>query len=142
MELPDGVRVEFTKDNLPVDFDEHIGGNCWAEFRKVGVTRAIKIERPFSVQTIHAGANQDGQAGDWLALDSEGYPYPIAASVFEETYEPTSREDEPAAPDGWQGTTPPDGTRRAAILETIRTVAPSTDALALADAIEERLLRS
>lgn len=88
MELPDGARVQFSKDNLPADFDEQIGGNAWAEFSKVGVTRAIKIERPFSVQTIYAGANQDGQAGDWLALDSEGHPYPIAASVFESTFKP------------------------------------------------------
>lgn len=76
----------FTKDALPDDFDAP-GGHAWAEFRKATTTRALRIDGPFRVMTIHGGEPQECSDG-WLALDSEGHPYPIDDVVFSATFEP------------------------------------------------------
>lgn len=66
----------------------------WPEFRKTTTIRARYIGKAFSVQTREGVL--DMPEGGWLALDDEGYPYPIAADVFGRTYEaaPTSRTDD------------------------------------------------
>lgn len=56
----------------------------WAEFQKVETIRARYIGGPFTVQTREGVL--DMPEGGWLALDRDGYPYPIAASVFERIY--------------------------------------------------------
>lgn len=77
----------FGKDNLPADFDGELGGHAWAEFRKLGVTKALRIEGTFRVLTIHGGEPQVCHDG-WLAIDNQGHPYPINREVFERSFEP------------------------------------------------------
>lgn len=63
-----------------------------------------------------------------------------------EPSEPPAPEASPPPSDGWQGTEPAEGTRRYAILKTVKgfvmdeALDADTNALALADAIEETLL--
>jgi hypothetical protein len=56
----------------------------WPEFRKVETIRARYIGGAFTVQTREGVL--DMPEGGWLALDRDGYPYPIAADVFERIY--------------------------------------------------------
>jgi hypothetical protein len=70
----------YDKDNLPsVD---------WAEYRKTETTRMWgPVPGPFTVET------KEGEyelPADWLgfiALDADGYPYPVDASVHAQSYE-------------------------------------------------------
>jgi hypothetical protein len=53
-------------------------------YRKRVFTHAVRVIGPFTVQT------REGQlfcADGYLAIDSAGYPYPIAAEEFERVYE-------------------------------------------------------
>jgi hypothetical protein len=54
-------------------------------FEKVRTTPVARIDGPFSVKTRHEGivTCMDG----YLALDSEGHPYPIAWSEFKKIYQ-------------------------------------------------------
>ena len=70
----------FNTDNLP-DGD-------WQEFRKKVLTKMIRIDGPFTVETSEGPLRcEDG----WLAIDARGYPYPIAADeqalIYEAIYE-------------------------------------------------------
>lgn len=69
----------FSKDHPP--------GILWKTYRKKVRTRAIRIDGPFYVITreTHNGAFlcNDG----YVALDSEGYPYPIGKEEFDKIYE-------------------------------------------------------
>lgn len=76
----------YSVEQIPEDF-EAPGGHAWAEFRKTTTTRAIRIDGTFRVLTIHGGEPQECSDG-WLALDSEGHPYPIDEAVFSATFEP------------------------------------------------------
>jgi hypothetical protein len=69
----------FNTDNLP-------DGDGWEEFRKTAITHMTRIDGPFNVETIHQGVVtcEDG----WLAIDAQGYPYPIAAEEQALIYEP------------------------------------------------------
>ena len=70
---------EYSVDQLPEDFEERAG-----VFRKVPLTRALRMDGPFVVQTSEGLLHcEDG----WLAVDARGYPYPIAADEFELIYE-------------------------------------------------------
>lgn len=65
-------------DHLPPDF-------LFELYRKKALTPAVRITRPFAVQTGEGLVRcEDG----WLAMDSRGYPYPIAADEFDAIYEP------------------------------------------------------
>jgi hypothetical protein len=70
--------LRFTADNL--EFHELI----FREFRKIGTTKVAKIGVPFEVETSEGLMRCES---GWLAIDSEGNPYPIADDVFEKTYE-------------------------------------------------------
>ena len=76
----------FTKEAL--DAGEPPGLE-FAHYRKTTTVRAARIDGPFEVQTIHDGlvTCRDG----WLAIDSHGYPYPIAAEEFARIYEPAEK---------------------------------------------------
>lgn len=143
--LPAGAKPLFGKDNLPPAADEALGGHEWELVRKATLTKVMRIDRPFAVTTIHGGPPQECLDG-FLALDSQGHPYPIDLKVFEETFEDPNLPVEPAAaPDGWQGTEPAEGTRRKLIRDTIASFAVQEGSLAdnslgIADEIEERLL--
>lgn len=59
---------------------------AFGEFRKVAFTKAIRIFGPFTVQTREGILScEDG----WLAIDANGWPYPIADDEFRLIYEPT-----------------------------------------------------
>lgn len=86
----------YGSDALPDDF-EAPGGAAWAEFRKTTTTKALRVEGPFRVITIHGGEPQECEDG-WLALDSEGHPYPIDSKVFDATFEPIAEGTETRKP--------------------------------------------
>jgi hypothetical protein len=67
----------FVKDNLPGEFHD---------FRKVAITRAMRINGPFTVTTIDGNVCEC--ADGWLAIDENGYPYPIDHSTFIISYIP------------------------------------------------------
>lgn len=77
----------FDRDNVNDDQREH-EWSWWR--RRPSVLQARQIDEPFSVQTPHGVV--EGQAGDWVAIDANGDPYPIAADVFEAAFD--------AAPNG------------------------------------------
>lgn len=57
-------------------------------YQKVGSTEMMRIEGPFKCLTQGGEAYcEDG----WVAFDSEGYPYPVATTVHEETYKPAAK---------------------------------------------------
>jgi hypothetical protein len=68
----------FSKDNVG-------DTGWWPVFKKKTLTRALRIDGPFEVKTIHEGIVicEDG----WLAVDNQGYPYPIDATEFNTIYE-------------------------------------------------------
>jgi hypothetical protein len=54
------------------------------EYRKKVLTRAMRIEGPFTVDTLEGTLEcKDG----YLAFDASGNPYPIDAQEFEKLYE-------------------------------------------------------
>ena len=55
-------------------------------FRKVHITRALRVEGTFHCLTSEG--NVASCTDGWLAVDSRGYPYPINAAEFDLTYEP------------------------------------------------------
>jgi hypothetical protein len=55
------------------------------EYRKTATTFAVRIDEPFEVETIEGVMS--GQPGDYLACGVAGELYPIAAAIFESTYE-------------------------------------------------------
>jgi hypothetical protein len=68
----------FSRDNLPP-------AEQFARYRKRHLTAATRIDGPFTVCT------QEGELScpdGWLAIDSRGWPYPIAADEFDAIYEP------------------------------------------------------
>src|SRR6266487_4296986 len=59
----------------------------WPLYRKKVLTRALRVQGPFMVNTSEGPLRcEDG----WLAVDARGYPYPIAADEFELIYERVS----------------------------------------------------
>jgi hypothetical protein len=76
----DGDIATFTRDDL----DSPAFGTP-GEFRKTTTTRAWRIIGRFRVETREGVIEcEDG----WLAVDSGGWPYPIAADEFDRIYEP------------------------------------------------------
>ena len=57
-------------------------GGWWR--RRITMVQAARVDGPFTVETPHGPVT--GEEGDWVALDTQGNPYPIASGVFEETY--------------------------------------------------------
>lgn len=53
--------------------------------KKPVVVRAIEMNEPFETETLE-GVLQ-GKAGDFLIIGTRGEVYPIARTIFEETYE-------------------------------------------------------
>lgn len=65
--------------------DEPGPGRLFRAFRKRTLTRAVRVSRPFMVETLEGV--HTGKAGDWLACGVAGELYPIDADVFAATYE-------------------------------------------------------
>ena len=70
----DGVFV--TRDELPK--------GSYRTYRKCFRPKAIRMTGPF--QCLTSEGNVASCADGWLAIDSQGYPYPIGAAEFEATY--------------------------------------------------------
>ena len=68
---------KFTKDELPAAEE-------FAEYRKTATTKLARIDGQFEVETREGTLTcEDG----YVALDADGWPYPIEASVLARTYE-------------------------------------------------------
>lgn len=59
----------------------------WAKYDKTAPIEALRMDAPFTVQTREGVLSCDD---GWLAIDSEGYPYPIAADEFDTVYAPAA----------------------------------------------------
>ena len=79
--LPDPVRRDALDEGA-----ESAVREGWAEYRRTTTTWARRMRHRFEVETMEG--TMTGQRGDWLAVGIEGEMYPIAASVFEKSYEP------------------------------------------------------
>ena len=91
----DGAPV-YTADDLP---DGEFG-----LYSKTEPIEAIRLDGPFTTETREGVVTTtDG----WLALDSDGFPYPIAAEEFDQVYEPFGAT-ETAAPNDNLKTKDPD----------------------------------
>jgi hypothetical protein len=68
----------------------------WHAYRRTGPIRACRVPFPFACLTIDGNLAhcEDG----WLAVDEANHPYPIAAEVFERSYEPAGAEEFVAEP--------------------------------------------
>lgn len=54
-------------------------------FVKTTPTKMTRIQGPFKVMTLHGLVEcEDG----WLAVDEQGWPYPVDARVHAQTYRP------------------------------------------------------
>lgn len=77
VQIPDHVGKEWC--------DRSIDYGAVPQFRKVSLTRAIRMAGPFTVETSEGPLRcEDG----WLCFDARGYPYPVAAEEFALIYEP------------------------------------------------------
>jgi hypothetical protein len=64
--------------------DGRFDPSLWPGYRKTTVTRALRMDGPFTVETREGTVTcRDG----YLAVDAGGWPYPIAADEFEAIYE-------------------------------------------------------
>ncbi len=67
----------FNEDNL-------VGVQHWPHYQKKVLTRAVRVDGPFTVETSEGPLTcEDG----YLAIDARGYPYPIATEEFHLIYE-------------------------------------------------------
>ncbi len=64
------------------DTYENVEGDM---YRKVATINAVKIDRPFAVDTLEGIAT--GQPGDWLVRNPSGECWPVPAEVFARRYE-------------------------------------------------------
>ncbi len=80
---PGGGRVRMPW--LPVYSADCLPENGWARYVKRGVTRMARIDGPFAVRTLDGNLAfcDDG----WLAVDRQGYPYPVADQAHASMYE-------------------------------------------------------
>lgn len=71
-----------TLAELPVD------RIAWGTYRKMALTRAIKMSGPFAVETSESDQAPFVCDDGYLAMDARGYPYAIATEEFEQIYKP------------------------------------------------------
>jgi hypothetical protein len=69
--------IKIKKGDLPNIESLHV-------YEKKGLTFAVRVGEPFLVET--PTGTSEGRAGDFLALDRLGFPYPIAKEVMEVSY--------------------------------------------------------
>jgi hypothetical protein len=71
--------LTISKDNVGVV--EAADG--WQEYVKVTPTRMVRMTRPFACETKEGLVEcEDG----FLAIDAEGFPYPVAKTIHDKTY--------------------------------------------------------
>ena len=89
-ESPDGPA-----EDVPQYDEDSIPPGDWGMYSKTEPIEALRMNGPFGVTTREGHVHcSDG----WLALDSEGYPYPIAADEFAAVYAPYEAEVESPSP--------------------------------------------
>lgn len=71
----------WTRDDLPE--------GEWREYRKAQPTRMIRMTEPFACKTVDG--NHAVCSDGWLAVDSQGHPYPVDASEHEASYKPARK---------------------------------------------------
>lgn len=69
----------YTRDNRP--------SGSWTEYRKKATTSMISVTGPFTVHTKEGKYDLPEGWQGFIALDSEGYPYPIDAREHKLSYE-------------------------------------------------------
>lgn len=72
--------LRYDRDTLP----EH----GWGSYRKKTVTRMTPIDGPCVIETQEGDYFLPEGWDGFLALDAEGWPYPLVASVHQRSYEP------------------------------------------------------
>ena len=80
--VPNG---RFTHENIRRLLSE------FEQYEKRTPVRAVKIEGEFSCDTVHG--HRTSRTG-YLAIDSEGFPYPIDKVVFNATYVKVEEKDD------------------------------------------------
>lgn len=79
--------VELSKENI----DEYFHKKGWLKYRKITVTEMQWLSVPESEEVkIHTREGWYVLPGGWLgliALDPDGFPYPVDQDVFWRTYE-------------------------------------------------------
>lgn len=73
----------FSKGNM----EGLIAVSEWPAYRKTALTRALRMNGEFVVETSEGPLRC---ADGYLAIDARGYPYPIATEEFELIYQPVS----------------------------------------------------
>lgn len=75
--------IFYAKNNIPEE--------GWKKYRKITLTKAIKINEPFMVKTLEGDMFcTDG----YLAMDVQGNPYPIETKVFNDSYVEVKEDEE------------------------------------------------
>lgn len=74
------MSLYFDKETI----QEHIDKDRFLTYRKKLLTKALRVKGSFTVMTKEGKLHCDN---GYLAIDSQGYPYPIDFKIFEETYE-------------------------------------------------------
>lgn len=86
IEVPEPLQDDGSNTpSVQVEVADPEPDETWGEYRKQEVTRAVQMPVSFAVET--AEGRMTAEAGDYLALDVNDDPYPIAQDVFEATYE-------------------------------------------------------
>ena len=81
------LKIKRDKDgNHTVDGKPFDPIPCAELFRKKTLTFAVRMQEPFSVETLEGTA--EGKVGDWLVIGVTGEMYPCDAEVFDKSYEP------------------------------------------------------
>jgi hypothetical protein len=77
------MKPLFTRENLN-DFQSPNDPRKFRPYRRKNVVWMMRVDGPFKVKTMHGTVECDD---GFVAVDEEGWPYPIAASVHAKSYE-------------------------------------------------------
>jgi len=79
--------MHVSRDNL-----EELGLD-FKEYRKVGTTMlAGPFDAPVNIETV-TGMHIVHEGRVYIGIDSDGYPYPVAESIFNMSYQPDEADD-------------------------------------------------
>jgi hypothetical protein len=84
----------YDREDLPREF-QVAGGASWGEFTLIEPLRAIRVEGAFDVRLPLGHALRDSLGvlkmpdGGWVAIDSNGDPFPIPTEQFDAIYRAT-----------------------------------------------------
>ncbi len=81
--MPNSTKIPSTVDKAWCD--ANVDYTQVPQFRKTSLTKAIRMDGPFTVVTSEGPLTC---ADGWLCFDARGYPYPVALDEFDLIYEP------------------------------------------------------